>query len=377
MTDRHCASARGTAQFAERASRSLGLAPDHYRDVDGLRVSSIGLGTYLGDPDEETDLLYTEAVVEAVRCGCNAIDSAINYRFQRSERSIGTAVKRLVATGEAAREEIMIATKGGYVPFDGAEPRSRADLREYLVETFFETGVCTPAEMAQGGQHCMTPRYLAHQLDRSLENLGLDCVDIYYIHNPEGQLPEVGRPEFELRIRAAFELLESKVADGKIGRYGTATWNGFRASPQAADFLPLERLVGIAREVGGDGHHFRVVQLPYNLAMPEAFAEPNQPLEGSRVPLLYAAKQLGISVFISASLLQSRLAAGLPAEVLAALPAETPAQSAIQFVRSSPAVASALVGMKRAAHVRENLTLAKTSPVPAETVASLFEEADE
>jgi aryl-alcohol dehydrogenase-like predicted oxidoreductase len=377
MSTENRATPEGTRRYAERAVSSLGVSPEHFRDVDGLRASSIGLGTYLGDPDEETDILYTEAVVEAVRLGCNVVDSAINYRYQRSERSIGAAIARLIASGEVARDELIVATKGGYVPFDGDGPRTRTDMREYVVETFFETGVATPNDMAQGGQHCMTPRYLAHQLDRSLENLGLECVDIYYIHNPEGQLPEVGRPEFERRIRAAFELLESKVADGKIGRYGTATWNGYRVPAEANDYLGLERLVEIAREVGGDGHHFRVVQMPYNLAMPEAYGRPNQPVGDDVVTTLEAARRLGVSVFASASILQSRLAGGLPPEVRDAIQADTAAQAAIQFVRSTPGIASALVGMKRAAHVRENLELAKVAPLSSAEVAGLFEEADE
>ena len=34
----------------------------------------------------------------------------------------------------------------------------------------------------------MTPAYLQSQLDQSLRNMKLECVDVYYIHNPESQL---------------------------------------------------------------------------------------------------------------------------------------------------------------------------------------------
>ena len=72
MSSTKSATAEGTARYAERNDQERGVPPDHFRAVDGLRASSIGLGTYLGDADEETDVLYTEAIVEAVRLGCNA-----------------------------------------------------------------------------------------------------------------------------------------------------------------------------------------------------------------------------------------------------------------------------------------------------------------
>src|SRR5436190_9635418 len=75
------------------------IPPEHYRLAQGLTASSIGLGTYLGNHDAEADRLYREAVIRAVELGCNVIDTAINYRFQRSERSIGAALTGLDATG--------------------------------------------------------------------------------------------------------------------------------------------------------------------------------------------------------------------------------------------------------------------------------------
>ena len=115
------------ARFAGR------LASDHFREAAGLWLSSIGIGTYLGDPDEADDAGYRDSVVAAVRGGCNVIDSAINYRFQRSERSIGQALRLLAAEG-FRREEIAVATKGGFIPFDGGYPtdmRYKSDCPKY------------------------------------------------------------------------------------------------------------------------------------------------------------------------------------------------------------------------------------------------------
>jgi aryl-alcohol dehydrogenase-like predicted oxidoreductase len=369
------ATTEGTRALAERAEARGAVAPGTYRDVDGLAACSVGLGTYLGDAGDDTDLMYTEAVIEAVRLGSNVVDTAVNYRFQRSERAIGDALARLERDGVADRSEIVLTTKGGFVAWDGAPPPSRDAGLSYIEQTFLEPGVCARTDFTRNLQHCMAPGYLAHELARSLDNLGVDAVDVYYIHNPETQLPEVGRAEFDRRVRAAFELLEAKADEGTIGRYGTATWNGYRVEPSAAEYLSLERLVEIARDVGGEDHHFRAVQLPYNLAMPEAFAAFNQKVGDEWVSTLEAARRLGLSAFASASLMQSRLAGSLPDVVVEALGDLTNAQRALQFVRSTPGVTCALVGMARTAHVRENLALLASPPASAETIRGLFDEA--
>jgi aryl-alcohol dehydrogenase-like predicted oxidoreductase len=220
----------------------------------------------------------------------------------------------------------------------------------------------------------MTPAYIAHQLDQSLRNLKLDCVDVYYIHNPESQFAEVSREEFYGRLRAAFEFLETAVADGKISMYGTATWNGYRAPSNSPEALSLERVVETAREVAGESHHFKVVQLPFNLAMTEPFTDANQSLAGEKVTFLEAAARLGVTVISSASILQARLSSGLPPIVGASLRGlRTDAQRAIQFTRSTPGIDVALVGMSDVSHVEENLEVAKIPPAPVAEYLSLFD----
>jgi len=129
------ATPEGTRRYAERMS-SL-TADGHFRQQQDLCMSSIGLGTYLGQWDERTDRLYVEAIKRAIELGCNLIDSAINYRFQRSERNIGAALKQLIESGKAARDEIIIATKGGFIPFDNEPPR---DARSWITENIIDTG---------------------------------------------------------------------------------------------------------------------------------------------------------------------------------------------------------------------------------------------
>ena len=112
------ASPEGTKRYRERF---VDAADGHFRERNGLAFSSIGLGTYLGNADESTDRRYVQAVKRAVEIGVNVIDSAINYRFQRSERSVGTALAQLAAKG-FTRDELIVATKAGFLSFDTTPP---------------------------------------------------------------------------------------------------------------------------------------------------------------------------------------------------------------------------------------------------------------
>ena len=349
------ATVAGTERFRQRFAD--GLAADYFRLFAGeLVASSLGIGTYLGECDDVDDARYAVAVRGALDRGINVIDASINYRCQRSERTIGAVLREAIAAGTTARDEVIVCTKGGYIPLDASAPATREDYLRYLHETFVDPGIVSAEDVAGGG-HSLSPSFLAHQIQASQTNLGVRTLDVYYLHNPEQQLDYVQPARFRTMIRRAFALLEERVASGDIGCYGCATWNGLRTPPDARGHLDLSELTAIARDVGGDNHHFRVVQLPINLAMSEAVRLPTQKLGGRRVvPLLQAAAELGISVLASATLMQSRLTDGLPAAVRESFPAlTTDAQRAIAFVRALPGVTSALVGMRSLDHVEENL----------------------
>ena len=361
------ATPEGTERYRQRFTGKVPAA--HFQHALGLWLSSIGIGTYLGNHDAETDELYRAAAVRAMELGCNVIDSAINYRFQRSERAIGAALKEITAKG-FNREEIVVATKGGFIPFDGAPPK---DIRTYFEETFVKKGIASFSDVI-AGCHCMTPRYLANQLDCSLQNLDLHCIDIYYLHNPETQLGKIPRDEFNQRLLAAFEALEGAVAAGKIRMYGTATWNGYRNDPQTKDYLSLAEVVALAAAAGGKDHHFKVIQLPLNLGMTEAISLSNQEIDGKKLTILEAAQALGVTVMCSAAILQGQLTHDLPSMIADTFgDLETDGQRALQFVRSTPGVTTALVGMKQIQHVEENLTTAQIPPAPWDQYSKLFE----
>jgi len=362
------AAVEATKAYAAERVRE-GVAPAHFRTAQGLTLSSIGLGTYLGRNDDATDDLYRRAAVRSVKTGCNVVDTAINYRCQRSERSLADALRDLAEEG-IAREQIVIATKGGFIPFDNEAPD---DPERYVRENYLEPGLIRPEDLVADCQ-AMTPGYLEDQLERSLGNLGVDTIDIYYLHNPEMQLSEVSRDELDRRLRSAFEFLEKAGAEGKIQFYGTATWGGYRQPRDAKDYLSLDHVTSLAREVGGDGHRCRFVQLPYSLAMTEALTEQNQSVNGETFSAIQAADELGVTVMSSASICQGRLTKGLP-EWLGKLfkGLANDAQRSLQFARSTPGLTTALVGMKRPAHVEDNMAVAKIPPAPVEDFLKLFE----
>ncbi len=361
------ATAEGTRRYAEKLAARL--AAGHFRELaGGASASTLGLGTYLGPEDGATDVQYQDAIVRALELGVNVLDTAVNYRHQRSERAIRTALGTAISRGVVRRDEVVVATKGGFIPFDGAVPR---DARAYFAATYVETGIIKPGDVAKGA-HCMTPRYLRDQIDRSRANLGLETLDVYYVHNPETQLGEVDRAEFMSRVRSAFGALEEAVSAGHIGHYGTATWTGYRVDPADPGYLPLAELVATARDVGGADHHFKVIQLPYNLGMTEAFTRANQRVKDRVIPVLEAARELGVSVVASASLHQGQLIR-LPPVMTEYIPGfTTDAQRALQFVRSTPGIGTALVGMKTPAHVDENATIGSVSPMGWEQFQRLF-----
>jgi aryl-alcohol dehydrogenase-like predicted oxidoreductase len=353
------ATASGTDRFKARHASSFGR--DFFRPfAGGLTASSIGIGTYLGECDDPDDAGYAEAIRDALSRGINVIDSSINYRCQRSERTVGKALRAAIDAGLVARDEVIVCTKGGYIPLESSAPATRDDYLAYLQRTFVDTGIVSPEDVVGGG-HSLSPSFLAHQIKASQANLGVRTVDVYYLHNPEQQLDSVQPARLRTILRRAFVLLEEQVASGDIGCYGCATWNGLRTPPDTRGHLDLKELVGIARDVGGDDHHFRVVQVPINLAMSEAVRAPTQQLGARRiVPLLQATAELGISVVASASLMQSRLTSGLPTAVGDSFPSlTTDAQRAIAFVRSLPGVSCALVGMRTLDHVSENVGAGK------------------
>jgi len=61
-----------------------------------LKISTLGYGTYMGDPDDLTDYLMYDAIKQSVLSGgLNHIDTAPNFRYMKSERTVGKILTTL------------------------------------------------------------------------------------------------------------------------------------------------------------------------------------------------------------------------------------------------------------------------------------------
>ena len=359
------ASPEGTGRFRKKHEGKT-TTIGHYREFDGIHLSTLGMGTYLGGMDKDTDDLVTRAVIDSITNGSvNVIDTAINYRNQKAERCVGRGLGHLFTENIVDREEIFVSTKNGYLAPDAD---MELDPQTYIYEKLIKPGILDPDQVVDSA-HCMSRPFLKDQLDRSLNNLGLKKVDLLYLHNSaESQLPVVGRQEFLSRLRTVFQLYEEERSSGRITYYGLATWSCFRVEPGAPDYLNLEDIVKLAIEVGGHENGFKFVQLPYNLAMVEALEKTNQKVKEETMTFLQAAIKLKIGIFTSVPLLQGRLLN----ENIDIQGLRSRSWACLQFVRSSPGVLAPMVGQKSPDHVKENLALSEIPPYDPEKFKSIF-----
>ena len=347
------ATPEGTKKFADRQQVA---SQQNYKNIHNLTLSNVGVGTYLGNPDTETDKLVEEAIKKSVLGGINVIDTAINYRAQKAERSMRNAISQLINNNDISREEIFVSTKNGYVTNDGD---IQEDLMQYVMREYGKTGIVNEGDISPG-YHCMTLPYLNDQLERSLKNLGLECIDLMYLHNSvEGQT-HLPRDQFLKNLKDVFDFYEKKRKDGKIRFYGMATWECFRTTPENPLFLELAEVMDLAIQAGGNEHGFRFIQLPFNLMLDQAYMIKNHGVDGKTVSALEAAQKFNLGVFTSVPLMQGKL---LTTNIIPEFGNSSVSVRLLQFVRSTPGITAPLIGHKSESHVKENMDIMKIPPL--------------
>jgi aryl-alcohol dehydrogenase-like predicted oxidoreductase len=352
----------GTRKYSDYAI-SQGKPRSHFKSFENLHLSSLGMGTYLGQVSKEDDQAVENAVYQSVRSGAiNVIDTAINYRAMKSEKSIGRALLRLVNHGVISRDQVFVSTKNGYITNDGDYPN--IDVMEYMHRMYIQTEVIT-ADDISSGYNVIKPCYLAKCIDKSLANMHLSTIDLVYIHNAfESWYQDVSREQFMEMLAKAFEMYEKYRAKNKILYYGMATWTCFRVPSESPEYLSLEQAVKCAESVGGKDHGFKFIQLPYNLAYSEPLLLRNQSVHSEgNLTILQAVAKLNIGVFTSIPLFQGRL---LRSQIPNYGNVTDPVAKLLQIIRSSPSVIAPLIGQKRPEHVEENLKVAKMPPLSEE-----------
>ena len=353
------ATSNGTKKYLEYAVQK-GKPTNHFRIFDGLYLSSIGIGTYLGNPNTEDDKTMENAIYESVKSGAvNVIDTAINYRAMKSEKSIGRALTRLIKEDIISREQVFICTKNGYITNDGDYPG--IDVMEYIQNMFISTGLIDSKDISSG-YNVLNPNYIARCIDKSLLNMHLNTIDLMYIHNAfESWYNDVSKEQFLEMLSKVFETYEKYRSNNKIRYYGMATWTCFRVQKDSKEYLSLEEVVNIAQKVGGKEHGFKFIQLPYNLAYSEALLLKNQNVGLEKnLTILEAAEKLNIKVFTSIPLFQSRL---LRANIPDYMGLKDQVAKLVQIIRSSPSVIAPLIGYKKPEHIEQNLKVSNIPPL--------------
>jgi aryl-alcohol dehydrogenase-like predicted oxidoreductase len=298
----------------------------------GTQVSRLCLGcmSFGGMADwtlnEEASLPIIQKAVEA---GINFFDTADIYSRGQSEEILGRALKTL----GVRRDEAVIATKV-------FNPMGRGPNR--------------------GG---LSKKHIAQSIDASLTRLGLDYVDLYQIH----------RFDYATPIEETIEALDDVVKSGKALYIGASSMFAYQFSKY------LHRADGLGRT------RFAMMQNHYNLAYREEEREMNplcleegvglipwSPLAGG---VLAGSREAG-TVRSQSAMGRGRYNRPEDQAVLDALKkvaaerGEAPAQVAIAWMLSKPAVTAPIIGVTKAHHMDDPLK-AVESPLSEAEIAAL------
>ncbi len=292
-----------------------------FGDTD-LNVSVIGLGTWAtgklswgDDISDEESLCYIKAALDS---GVNLIDTADAYGDGHAERIVGQAIK-------GRRDEVVLATKGGVVITEDSKYKFVAK-----------------------------PEHVLKAIDASLERLGVDHVDLYMIHWPDGETP----------VEVTYEAM------AKIKESGKACWIGCSNYD-----------VALLDQVTAAGGRYSSIQPNYNLFQREIEADllpyarkhdMGVMAYGSLCTGLLTGKYDKDSVFPKTDWRSSehpdfqhpefqgeRYIQNLKAieriREIAEKYGKTVGQVALRWVIQQPGISTALVGAKKVSHVTDNL----------------------
>ncbi|NBO37330.1 aldo/keto reductase [bacterium] len=231
---------------------------------NGPLVSLIGFGSYriglspgLGHPH------CREALEYALRRGVNLLDTSANYGNGQSELLIGQTLAKLVTEGHLTRDAVVLVSKAGYAQGNTLELVQQRERDGQAFESVFKFG--------SDLWYSLDPEFILDQLSRTRARLGIECLDVLLIHNPEYMLKayehnnipvDQARSEFYNQLEKCFAALEQAVAAGHIRAYGVSS-NTLGATTDDPTSVSLQRLLDTAKRVSAQ-NSFKVVQCPLN-----------------------------------------------------------------------------------------------------------------
>lgn len=227
----------------------------YHHPLTGLHLSRYGFGSFRVEDEAHGDALH-----HALTSGINVIDTSGTYTKGRSELVVGQVVTDLIKSGEIKRDEIIVVDKAGYIQYDSLEQAKEAE----------KNGNPWP-EVDKINEdllwHSIHPKFLEDQITLSLNRLGLETIDIFFLLNPEHYFSRHPRTsqfdqEFYRRIREAFTHLQTEVQRGRIGWYGVSS-NALGSNIDNVENISLEFLLISARLVSTN-NRFAAIQFPFN-----------------------------------------------------------------------------------------------------------------
>jgi aryl-alcohol dehydrogenase-like predicted oxidoreductase len=297
----------------------------------GLFVSEICLGTMTfgaaaGRYSSVAGVAHQDDVDEIVRrslaAGVNFIDTADVYSMGVSERMLGQALRNL----EVERSDVVVATK--VFGTMGPGPNQRGASRGHIMD-----GV-----------------------ERSLERLQLDHIDLYQIHADDSVTP----------IEETLRALDDLISRGLVRYAGVSNWQAWK----------MAKALGISERQGWA--RFETVQAYYSIA--------GRDLERDIVPFLQS-EQVGLMVWspLAGGLLSGKFGPGAPdpenarrtsfdfppvdrehawpiieaMRVIGEAHGVSVAQVALAWLLSRPVVTSVIIGAKTVGQLDDNLAAAK------------------
>lgn len=254
--------------------------------------SPIALGNHLGTFSDEDSQKYKEAMSYALLHGINVLDTAINYRGMKSEKDTGEVLQELISTGQICRDEVIVCTKAGLL-FGDITARLRP--KDYLEKNLLHKGICmSDFHEYEGLLHTLNTDFYREAIEISMGNLGIETIDIHYIHIPEISRAVLGEEVFYDQMYSLFVCYEDMVKQGKIRYYGLALEMLCMEPEEEKWTFSLEKLCSMADEITNGESHFHFVQLPWNQRYQSAAELKKQIVAGEPCTLLEAIQKLGM-----------------------------------------------------------------------------------
>ena len=252
---------RGKADYAAQAHQleEAGLNARPWPGT-GLVSAPLAMGTLRLSRSNGAKLLQ-----EAWDCGVRVFDMGANFAGGHAEKLIGNLLQQAYRRNQNARQEATLISRVGLVP---------ASLKAQWNQLKDQPNFDKSSVSHQGSTLCLAPEWLDMGLSNSLSDLGVECIDIALVAQPELFLLEARERnakyrdlldrELEALLVPAFEFLEKQCDAGRIQFYGVASGT-LGLHGDSIEHLSPDLIQRAANAAGGAKHRCRVLQAPLNL----------------------------------------------------------------------------------------------------------------